>query len=516
MNNNPLPDDELDPLYRAVFDDPQNGTPNDITQAGCLALARLGKEAWNAWRQKYQAKRTSKIEWGNKVNFSGFDFREESIDFQGFVFDHEAHFDGAQFGDHTHFDGAQFGNYTHFIGAQFGNYTHFEGAQFGASTHFEGAQFGDFTRFEGAQFGNRAHFDGAQFGNRASFDGAQFGNAAYFIGAQFDKRANFNGTQFGDYTHFEGTQFSDSASFKGAQFSDSAIFVSLTWASLTSWYSKRPGGLEAAKAWAEAQGLSPETFKSISFDGAKFAGQVDFSGRLFEGSTSFGRLRLPYLMKVRRHDPDGNVVEKVLPEGLPVVFSRAPLFHNCKLYQDTTFDGAKFPKPSTDPTENDTAARAYRTLKLAFAQQQATREEQRFFRLEMAEEAARAKNSQGWLFVVYKWVSDYGFSLSRPTLLWLGFMLPFLLIYSLLANLTQCFPWQADCHIRYDVLQFTLLQALPLPGLDKWSDSLRSCLFPKEGWSSVWVIVAVMFHKTISLLAVFLFGLALRNLFKMK
>ncbi|MGZ8201241.1 MAG: hypothetical protein ACXWUC_10690, partial [Methylosarcina sp.] len=83
MNNNPLPDDELDPLYRAVFDDPQNGTPNDITQAGCLALARLGKEAWNAWRQKYQAKRTSKIEWGNKVNFSGFDFREESIDFQG-------------------------------------------------------------------------------------------------------------------------------------------------------------------------------------------------------------------------------------------------------------------------------------------------------------------------------------------------------------------------------------------------------------------------------------------------
>ena len=95
-------------------------------------------------------------------------------------------------------------------------------------------------------------------------------------------------------------------------------------------------------------------------------------------------------------------------------------------------------------------------------------------------------------------------------------MLLFLLIYSWLADLMRCFFWQADCHIRYDLLQFTLLQALPLPGLDKWSDSLRQTLFPKEGWGSVWVIVAVTIHKVISLLAVFLFGLALRNLFKMK
>jgi hypothetical protein len=73
-----------------------------------------------------------------------------------------------------------------------------------------------------------------------------------------------------------------------------------------------------------------------------------------------------------------------------------------------------------------------------------------------------------------------------------------------------------DCQIRYDLIQFTLLQALPLPGLDKWSDSLRCDLFPDEGCKSVAFTAALMIHKAISLLAVFLFGLALRNLFKMK
>jgi uncharacterized membrane protein len=92
----------------------------------------------------------------------------------------------------------------------------------------------------------------------------------------------------------------------------------------------------------------------------------------------------------------------------------------------------------------------------------------------------------------------------------------FLVIYICLANVTPCLLTEADCHIRFDLIQFTLLQALPLPGLDKWSDSLRSVLFPAEGWKSAIFIVSLMLHKAISMLALFLSGLALRNLFKMK
>ena len=368
MDNNPPTDNELDPLYRDVFKDPENGTPDNITQAGCLALARLGKEAWNAWRRKYwtlcDKDEDLFIKWENTADFSGFDFREESIDFQEFVFGHGARFDETQFGHSAYFCGTQFGDSTSFGGARFGDFACFDGAQFVNNASFHVAKFGNDARFSGTQFSNRAKFTGAQFGNDASFAGAQFGDDASFVWAKF-----------GDYACFSGAQFGDSASFNIAQFGDDASFVTLNWASLTNWYKYRPGGLEAAKAWAEAQGLSPETFKSISFDGADFAGQVDFSGRAFEGRTSFGCLTEQ--MKVRRCD-HGNIVEKVLPKGQQVVFGKAPLFHNCKLHQDTTFYGAKFPKPSTDPTKNDTAARAYRTLKLAFAQQQATRDEQFF------------------------------------------------------------------------------------------------------------------------------------------
>ena len=64
-----------------------------------------------------------------------------------------------------------------------------------------------------------------------------------------------------------------------------------------------------------------------------------------------------------------------------------PLFHNAKLHQDTSFAGVVWPKARA----SDAAARAYRTLKLAFAQQQATRQEQLFFRKEMEVEALLAQ-----------------------------------------------------------------------------------------------------------------------------
>ena len=57
---------------------------------------------------------------------------------------------------------------------------------------------------------------------------------------------------------------------------------------------------------------------------------------------------------------------------------------------------------------------AYRTLKLAFNKQQAVREEQRFFRLEMEEETLRETGIKRWLFRAYKTFSDYGFSVTRP------------------------------------------------------------------------------------------------------
>ena len=454
---------ELDPLYARVFEDPKNGTPNNITLEGCMTLAQLGKDAWNAWRQQYPVTINDSDEYQHYENIALFicnDFRGTSISFDGFEFGHGANFSRAIF-----------------------NVAYFKNTKFGDNACFSDVSFDEFpASFDKAEFGNEANFTCAQFGEDTSFEGAKFGNKAKFVGAQFDKGAFFAGTKFGSYASFAGAQFGDNASFFGAEFGDNLSFASLSWASLRK-YSTSPQRVGSTKVWAEERGLSPEIFKSISFAGVNFIGRVDFSGRKFEGRTSFGRL--PCQVEIFRYNPDGKVVSQLLPEGKSVQFGKAPLFHNCKLHPDTTFDGddQQFPKPSSNLSENDTAARAYRTLKLAFSQHQATHEEQRFFRLEMAEEEKRSSFRLRLLFGAYRFLSCYGFSLIRPMFLLLLFpLLIFAMIYSWLAELTLCFLWLDElCHIRIDFLKFSLMQTFPLPGLDKWSDSLRQYLFPEQG-----------------------------------
>ena len=156
-----------------------------------------------------------------------------------------------------------------------------------------------------------------------------------------------------------------------------------------------------------------------------------------------------------------------------------------------------------------------RTLKLAFAKQQATREEQRFFRLEISAEAANAPWYQSWMFKAYKYISDYGFSLLRPLLFLLLTLVVCYSIYGFLAGLSLCLPWNEDCQINFDLLKFSILQIVPALGLDKWADSLREQLYI-SGSASVLFTAIVILHRSLSLLALFLIALALRNLFKMK
>lgn len=472
--------------YIEVFSDPQNGTAQNISALGCITLAKLGKDAWNNWRKMYPVRiidnerenfpgggyiDTSSYE--NRADFSGVDFRNEPIDFGGFDFGH---------------------------GACFNN------AQFVSDAKFTLAKFGDNTTFNYAQFGFNPDFSGAQFGDNTIFLEAKFGNSSWFNGAQFGRGAYFGGSQFGKWASFSGTQF-ESASFCDTCFEIDASFTGLNWESMAFLYSDKEL-MNAAKSRSEERGLNPKAFKAISFEGAEFAGYVDFSNRKFEERTSFGRTIYPL-----KFDSDGKVINQIVPENKPVIFGKAPLFHNCELHQDTTFDGAEFPPPSGD----EKAVRAYRTLKLAFSKQQALHEKQLFFRLELAEETSRYTLSNRWLIYTYRLVSNYGFSLYRPILLLVATLLFFVLIYSMLAEFTPCLPLiHNDCQVRYDLLQFSIMQSIPLPGLDKWSDSIRNCLFSNSGLRNVGLIVAVICHKSISLLALFLLGLALRNRLKMK
>jgi hypothetical protein len=426
---------------REIFRNPDNGAPDNISKAGCLALALRSNEVggaargsvvWNAWRSVFPV--TGRPgNYCNVTDFENVDFRIEAINFSKFMF-------------------------------------------------------GDGARFQAAQWGNGASFTAAHWGNLANFQGAQWDIGAKFELARWGILADFRGAQWVGGAEFCGTLWGDGANFQGAQ-----------WASLRRVFLTEEKW-EIAKQWANDQGASPDSFGFMDFSGAEFQGKVDFSNRKFTATTRF--------------------VEGDLDKRPHCIFGSVPLFHGSELHQDTSFEGAVFPQA----TGSDGAVSAYHTLKLAFSKQQAVRKEQLFFRLEMVEERIGHWNKakQAWrrfkllagfregltwiLYKAYSLLSDYGFSVARPLLLLVATWFLFASIYgSYSSGETVCVVWQPGCVLQETWLSYSLQQALPLTGFDKLKYAIERVPI---GW--------LFIHKTLSLAALFLIGLALRNLFKLK
>lgn len=483
LSENPDPLNEtVSARLREVFHRDQRddlGDWDSPTTAGFMELARSGREAWNLWRGTWPKA---------VVNFARVDFRGENIDFAGFVFGQSANFSGSQFGDDADFGNSQFGQFAHFGGATFGGGATFKGAAFGDGALFSDAKFGSYVDFVGTQFDISANFVEAKFGDHANFDGAQFGPNVRFDRAVIGDFASFAGTQFDSYANFIATTFGHHVSFSG-------------WDArrIENFWRNNKLEIEARKTRAEQSGLRSDAFRAISFAGARFAGAVSFQNREFLATADFGpvwqKSAKPYLN---------------IPDGQRTQFLGVPDFHGCKLHQDTSFEQAEFLAPSSAE-----AARAFRTLKLAMAQQQATREEQAFFRREMDAEAEVSSVAIRRLFKLYKNLSNYGFSLTRPLVFWLAALVFFGGVHGLLADWHSAHR-EIDWQRTLQCAQYVLFNALPLPGFDKLQSELRTTLFgPGEGMVLAAIVIDIL-HKTCVLLSAFLIGLALRNLFKMK
>lgn len=474
------------------------GTPDEPTKAGFLALASAGKDIWNAWREAWP---------GPLPDFRSADFRETEADFSGFQFapttmqwKHLIHL--------VRFDDAQFGDFVMFTGARFGNRACFAGARFGFSANFSEAQFGDGAVFSGVQFGDGAVFSGAQFGDGAVFSGVEFGNVTWFTGTQFGDEADFSRAKFGHRADFSGAQFGAGTRFSVAEIGAGASFDAVSIANLKVTLERLDISRDAVHrlmSKVEATSLSPDAFLAISFDGTHFVGDVSFRNRIFKGATTFGSL-------VDHHETKGlDDKRKTIRVDSKARFGGIPIFHGCTLNQDTSFDDAEFrAPPSAD------AARAYRTLRLAFAQQQAIREEQRFFRCEMEAEAGIASGARRIMFLLYGKLANYGFSFRRPLCFWLLSTGVCGLFYGLIAGPYPSFATGVDWSRTAEWAQFTVINAVPLPGFDRTLTELREALFGPRETTLLAAAVIELLHKAVSLLALFLTGLALRNLFKLK
>lgn len=193
-----------------------------------------------------------------------------------------------------------------------------------------------------------------------------------------------------------------------------------------------------------------------------------------------------------------------------VTFCVAPDFIGVELNQKTTFYKANFP----DAKGDDSAARSYCALKKYFLEMHDTRQADFFAKLELQEErllqpfsSQRLNRSRKILYNLYWALSDYGYSVWRPLgCLFLMNIIAFI-CYMVFSGYEPCV---FECNRTVDLFRY-VLQAIPFMGSVEADNPVSKALE-----NSGWALTILFFHKLLTIIFLFLIGLALRNMFRMK
>jgi uncharacterized protein YjbI with pentapeptide repeats len=547
-----------------LFDCPFSscGTINSPTLNGLLLLINEGSDIWNAWAElnpNFHAD-FSRHTFTEPTSFSGFIFPSGSngrVSFKKSVFQKPADFSNCTFPQKTSFEDAKFlaeaslkeckFSEVAFKACEFHAPAEFDKSLFLGNTKFKSVKFVAFTSFEGSKFLQNIDLHSIEAYDDISFERCQFleafdirnsnghgkmnfSHSEFFSEFRFVSMKNFdvisNEAKFHKQVTFwknetSGVRFSSStfiskALFTRTKFEGENFFNECRFESLASFHSSAfPDAVEFDLSEFrdtlsfscppdDSDSNKPKDLKYISFSGCQFHGAAKFDNRNFTSKSKFSK-------KLKSDD------------SFATTFHKAPTFHGCKFHQDTSFHGAIFIQDY-----GDEAAKAYRTLKLAFEQLKSTREEQRFFKHEMQAERPDL-TSWKWLFSwTYGLCSDYGFSIWRPLVTLLALSIAISAAHGVIANAVAGANWKKALSPEFEHIdskrtltaaQYVLINTIPAPGIDKTQQKLREDLFKTETSPSTLSTAALFLefiHKFIALLCVFLSGLAVRNLLKMK
>lgn len=174
-----------------------------LEREDALALARQGKDAWNAWAGKHE---------GWSVDFSKVDFtyyKNSSINFNGFVFPGYAFFHQVKF-EKGDFEGAIFNGDVTFYMATFGEVANFNHAVFNSNAEFGEAVFDVKASFVCCQFLKNATFQGAKFKDDVDLIAANFSaedHSTDFMRVSFDSSLSLVFSKFTSVPDFRLTKF---------------------------------------------------------------------------------------------------------------------------------------------------------------------------------------------------------------------------------------------------------------------------------------------------------------------
>jgi uncharacterized protein YjbI with pentapeptide repeats len=473
--------------------------PDSILQNPFYILSLQGMETWNRWaasglnqnqlklsgyrdvrpfsdkeRDDLAAKiGLSTLPDPSAIDFSGMEFVTRQS-FEGYLFP-SASFYGCEFKDDASFHKATFLGCS-FVKASFNKGARFTNTKFFCSPTFQESKFNDRTAFSNAHFHDHADFNNVKFERGAEFTGVTFEASAAFDQSQFNGHAYFDRITVKHDVDFQESVFKKSR-FRNAKFESNVIF-------------------------AKSKFVSDVTFKNTDFLGetsfqqTHFHENVKFSDAKFKDSIDFSY----------------------------AIFREAPLFHETEIHADITFYKSQFLLGENFNHETadaiwDKRRSAWRVLRLAMNKAQSVEEELIFFALEMQARARLEHKMARWAIQLYGLIANYGISIRRP-LCWLGCITVFFFFgFALLASDSECFVPSAFrmCEVRPIVIRliaFTLISALPILGQSKLAERLASELFGDALTTYVLILSAV--ESLVSLALLFLIGLGIRNLFRLK
>ena len=425
----------------------------------------------------------------------------------------------------VYFLNAELKNRTQFKYAAFFEEIKFYDCTFEGSIYFFGSTFLNFVDFRSSKFRKDASFGRVRFYGGTDFDEAIFYSDVSFKNVKFFANATFSRSQFKEIANFREATFNSYSGFQLAIFSNEANF----------YFANFLGKTNFDKAiFSDELQLSRTTFQNeFSFQYVIFSKAVHFNGSEWkERDDSYFVRSFKFADFKERLD-----LTKLKHELLPVsVFNRA-IFRDGIIINDanalnegTLIDSElkAASEPHVDRDERLTALEGgCRVLKNELAKIRDVNREQLFSTYEI--KARMAKSSTSWwekrVSGAYGFFADYGGSIGKPVI-WLLATIPIFFLF-------YCFIDReyAALSVTYDALNMPNLQIQSKSDCD-WYNSLSvslSRVFPFGGfefasksfakhidtyfWKFLFQLMAT-FQSLISLILVFLAGLAVRRKFQ--
>jgi uncharacterized protein YjbI with pentapeptide repeats len=296
-----------------------------------------------------------------------------------------------------------------------------------------------------------------------SWEGYLFSGHSFFQGATFSSSTRFHGVTFSGVAYFGGATFSGMANFGGAAFSGEANF----------------GGA---------------TFSSIAiFNGAAFSGPAHFIGTAFSGPANFRKATFGQTTSFVNAEMKG----ETFFDG--AIFDKAPpRFFNAKLHQGTVWRGIKWPPLPKNKDEAGAFIDSYACLKLEMGRLKKDDDELDFFALKMKSRRILQGPVRGLPIALYGLLSGYSRSYVRP-----------LVALFVVAAIGTGAYWYFDGRDYGEALGLSVANTLNVFGFRKDFDL---AIDTPLAWLKVFSAVQTI----LGTILLFLFGLGVRNKFRMK